>query len=167
MKKINKEVLIAEGRKKIEEYTLKKEVCKIMQDEFEKFDGKKINKRLATSIENILKNLHEDYKVSYSKDSMGWFNFRVWNKSIPLLDYDNSIFIMISNKDLDEDGKFNYNKFIDKYNWLNNWEEHIQEIEQDLKLIENSNIIKEYNNAIDVIKNTKENFKSNLKYNIK
>lgn len=167
MKKINKEVLIAEGRKKIEEYTLKKEVCKIMQDEFEKFDGKKINKRLATSIENILKNLHEDYKVSYSKDSMGWFNFRVWNKSIPLLDYDNSILIMISNKDLDEDGKFNYNKFIDKYNWLNNWEEHIQEIEQDLKLIENSNIIEEYNNAIDVIKNTKENFKSNLKYNIK
>lgn len=167
MKKINKEALIAEGRKKIDEYTLKNEVYKIIQEEFEKFDGKKINKRLATSIEGILRSLHNDYKVSYNKDNLGWFNFIIWNKSIPSMDYDNSILIMISNKDLDGDGSFNYNKFINKYTSFNNCNERIQEIEQDLKLIENANIIEEYNKAIDVIKNTKDSFKSNLKYKIK
>lgn len=168
MKIVNKESLIKEGLKTIEQYTLKNEICQVMKKEFKKIEGKKITKRVATNIENALKRVVDDsLRVSYSKDDFGWYNFNIWSSSIEFLNYNNGITLMIRESDLNEDGTFNYDNSINNKNkWLNNWNNFIEEIKNDLKMIEESNIIEEYNRAIELINNTKNSFKSGLKYRL-
>ena len=165
VKRVNKEELINKGRQTIEAYSFKSEICQVIQEELKKIDGKKITKRVATSMENALKKIDAGLRVSYSKDSMGWYNFGVWSSSIQYLNYSNRLSLMISNSDLNDDETYNHEGFITRYKWLNNWHEHIAEIEKDLDMIENSNMIEEYNKAYELIESTRNSL-SGLRYEL-
>ena len=94
---VNVETLRKEAERKIRLYEEQKIVYKIIKDVFKKFDGKQVNKRLATALKNELVKVSENYIVSYRKDSMGWYEFYIWNNSADAqIVYSNRILLLFS-----------------------------------------------------------------------
>ena len=163
---INVETLRKEAERKIRLYEEQKIVYKIIKDVFKKFDGKQVNKRLATALKNELVKVSENYIVSYRKDSMGWYEFYIWNNSADAqIVYSNRILLLFSDQQTN-DGKLDYSKFTKKFTWLDNATKNIEEVNKDLDIINNTNIIEEYNKAIETIKHTEETL-SALRYSFK
>ena len=153
---VNVETLRKEAERKIRLYEEQKIVFEIIKDVFKKFDGKQVNKRLATALKNELVKVSENYLVSYRKDSMDWYEFYIWNSSADAqLVYSNRILLLFSDQQTN-DGKLDYSKFTKKFTWLDNATKNIEEVNKDLDIINNTNIIEEYNKAIETIKHIEE-----------
>ena len=73
------ETLRKDAERKIRVYEEQKVIFEVIKDTFKKFDGKQVNKRLATSLKNELVKVDEKYLVSYRKDSTDWYEFYIWN----------------------------------------------------------------------------------------
>jgi hypothetical protein len=163
---VNVETLRKEAERKIRLYEEQKIVFEIIKDVFKKFDGKQVNKRLATALKNELVKVSEKYLVSYRKDSMDWYEFYIWNNSADAqIVYSNRILLLFSDQQTN-DGKLDYSKFTKKFTWLDNPTKNIEEVNKDLDIINNTNIIEEYNKAIETIKHTEETL-SALRYSFK
>ena len=162
---ININELRAEAERKIKYYEEQKEIFNIIKEVFKKSEGKQLNKRIANTLKNELNKIDEKINVSYNKDSYGWYNFYIWNSNEKSqIDYNNRILLMFTEENTD-DGKINYNKFIQKFTWLDNPIKNISEVKTDLNRINNTNIIEEYNKAIETINKTKDTLKA-LKYSL-
>ena len=148
------ETLRKDAERKIRLYEEQKVVFEVIKDTFKKFDGKQVNKRLATALKNELVKVDEKYLVSYRKDSTDWYEFYIWNsKDGAAIGYNNRILILFSEQQTN-DGKLDYEKFTKKFTWLDMPDKHLEEVYKDLELINNTNIIEEYNKAIETIKQT-------------
>ena len=64
------------------------------------------------------------------------------------------------------EGVYCHESLVKNTKWLTNWDERIEEYKHDMQMIENSNIIEEYNNAIDTILQAHKQFKSTLHYKL-
>ena len=154
------EDLRKDAERKIRLYEEQKVVFEVIKATFKKFDGKQVNKRLATTLKNELVKVDEGYLVSYRKDSTDWYEFYIWNsKDGAAIGYNNRILILFSEQQTN-DGKLDYEKFTKKFTWLDMPDTHIEEVNKDLELINNTNIIEEYNKAIETIKNTEKTLTS-------
>ena len=154
------EDLRKDAERRIKVYEEQKVVFEVIKDTFKKFDGKQVNKRLATALKNELVKVDEKYLVSYRKDSIGWYEFYIWNsKDDAAIRYSNRILIFFSEEQT-SDGKLDYGKFTKKFTWLDMSDKHMEEVNKDLELINNTNIIEEYNKAIETIKQTNKTLTS-------
>ena len=125
------ENLRAEAERKIKYYEEQKQVFEVVKEVFKKSEGKQLNKRIATTLEKELKKINSNIVVSYNKDNFNWYNFYIWNRDEKSqLNYSNRVLLMFTDENTDE-GKINYNKFISKFNWLDNPIKNISEIKTD------------------------------------
>ena len=166
LKLINVEKLRTEAEEQIKLYEEQKEVFEIIKDTFKKLEGKQVNKRIATTLQKELNKYDDKMIVSYKKDSYGWYEFYIWsNNNERKLTYDHRILLMFTEEQTNE-GYINYDMFIKKFTWLDNPMKNIEEVKKDLDLINNTNIIEEYNKAIKTIEDT-QNTLTALRYKLK
>lgn len=162
LKSVNKETIIKDAKEKISTYEQQKEVFNIVVEELKKFDGKNITKRIATKVEKVLQEkFNTDFKVNYNTD-YGFRTISVYNHKIECFNFNNRNNIYLENKE----NIFNFELMINKSRWLTNFDKRIEEIKEDINLIESTDIIEKFNNAIQTIKTTKDSFKSGIKYDI-
>ena len=150
LKTIKIETLREDAERKIRLYEEQKVVFEVIKDTFKKFDGKQVNKRLATALEKELANTGQRYVVSYQKNT--WYEFYIWNNddTKPLC-YRNKVLVMFGEDQLNE-GKLDSGKVIKKLTWLDSPDSSLEEVKRDLDLINNTNIVEEYNTAVETIK---------------
>lgn len=166
MKKVNKIQLIEEAKERIEILKAKKNIYNIVLEELSKLDGKKITKRFATVTEKKLNDTLEGrYYVSYTKDQFLKDRFSLLpykSSENKQLYYNNMNEIYIQA----EEGIYNHERLVNSVKWLTNWDDKIEEYKHDLQMIEDTNIIEEYNKAIDTILQAHKQFKSTLHYKL-
>lgn len=166
MKKVNKIQLIEEAKERIEILKAKKNIYNIVLEELNKLDGKKITKRFATTIEKKLNDtLEGKYYVSYNKDQFIKDRFSLLpykSSEESQLNYNNMNEIYIQT----EDSIYNHESLVSNAKWLTNWDERIEEYKHDMQMIEDTNIIEEYNKAVYAILQTHKQFKSTLHYKL-
>lgn len=168
MKIVNKIQLIEEAKEGIEILKAKKNIYNIVLEELSKLDGKKITKRFATLIEKRLNDtLEGKYYVSYTKDQFlkdrfSLLPYKSSNSEDKQLYYNNMNEIYIQAKD----GIYNHKSLVSNAKWLTNWNERIEEYKHDMQMLEESNIIEEYNKAVYTILQTHKQFKSTLHYKL-
>ena len=144
------ETLRKDAERKIRLYEEQKVVFEVIKDTFKKFDGKQVNKRLATALEKELANTGERYVVSYQKNT--WYEFYIWNNDdTKSLCYRNKLLVMFGEDQLNE-GKLDSGKVIKKLTWLDSPDSSLEEVKRDLDLINNTNIVEEYNIAVETIR---------------
>ena len=166
MKIVNKIQLIEEVKERIETLAAKKDIYNIVLEELSKLDGKKITKRFATTIEKKLNDtLEGKYCVSYNKDQFLKDRFSLLpykSSEESQLNYNNMNEIYIQA----EDSIYNHESLVSNAKWLTNWNERIEEYKHDMQMLEESNIIEEYNKAVYTILQTHKQFKSTLHYKL-
>ena len=146
------ETLRKDAERKIRLYEEQKVVFEVIKDTFKKFDGKQVNKRLATALEKELVKVDEKYRVSYRKDSTDWYEFYIWNNDdTKSLCYRNKLLVMFGEDQLNE-GKLDSGKVIKKLTWLDSPDRALEEVKRDLDLINTTNIVEEYNIAVETIR---------------
>lgn len=166
MKIVNKIQLIEEAKARVEVLKAKKDIYSIVLEELSKLDGKKITKRFATLIEKRLNDtLEGKYYVSYSKDQFLKDRFS-------LLPYKSSEEILLNYNNMNEiyiqagEGVYCHESLVKNTKWLTNWDERIEEYKHDMQMLEDTNIIEEYNKAVYAILQTHKQFKSTLHYKL-
>ena len=139
----------------LSEMKLKKQVNDVVRDTLKTFEGKVINKRMATAVEKALeaKLGHTGLSVFWRTD-FSWNAIRVWGPQQGL-PYDSAYDQMInyhSDKGRDGDGRFHYDYWMEKYGGYGGngkYDEYIARTEVALRQIDQK--VNAYNDAYDAL----------------
>jgi hypothetical protein len=162
-----KKLDLAEIRQKTQDYIaasrLKAQIHAIVREALQAYDGKVINKRMATAVEKALEaKLGKDLSVMW-RTEYSWNSIRVWGDQKSLLPYTGCYDQMVnyhSDKGPKSDGRFYFDYWVEKYEAKTGntrFTEWADESEAALRMA--CQKVAAYNKAIDDLEQAKENLK--------